>query len=195
MKKIQFDEVKDFILNKLEKELPDHLYYHSVAHTLDVYESCKSIAQSEGINSIELKLLLTAALFHDAGFIEQAQNHEEISCRIARNILPDFNYSNSQIEQICGMIMATRIPQRPQNKLEEIMADSDLDYLGRSDFYTIGNTLKEELLHSGAIKNDREWNELQVKFLESHNYFTPTSIKLRKSKKKKHLEELRLKIA
>jgi len=34
---------------------------------------------------------------------------------------------------------------RPANLLEEIICDSDLDYLGRSDFIPVSNTLFEEL--------------------------------------------------
>ena len=38
------------------------------------------------------------------------------------------------------------MPQTPKNHLEEIMCDSDLDYLGRQDFYPIAETLRQELV-------------------------------------------------
>ena len=57
----------------------------------------------------ELQLLETAAYFHDVGFTETYENHEEKSCEIARKVLPIFEYNAFQIEQICLMIIATKI--------------------------------------------------------------------------------------
>lgn len=183
---MQFQETKSFILNKLKKELPPHLSYHSIDHIKDVYDSCKTIAKSEGVDGVDLKLLLTAALFHDSGFIVQQKGHEQISCEIVREYLPDFNYTPQQIEKICGMIMATKIPQSPNNLLEEIIADADLDYLGRDSFFEIGNKLFSELSFYGYLTFE-DWNKIQVKFLEAHRFFTKTTIKNRNAKKIENL--------
>jgi len=191
---MQYQKAKKFILDKLRKELPPHLSYHSVAHIKDVFNSCKVIAKGEGVKGDELKLILIAALFHDSGFTIQQKDHEEISCEIARKHLPDFDYSDEQIKKICGMIMATKIPQNPQNTLEEILADADLDYLGRDDFFTIGNTLFDELSFYGILSTEEEWNRIQIRFLENHHYFTDTALKLRKHKKGLHLSILKSKI-
>jgi predicted metal-dependent HD superfamily phosphohydrolase len=184
---MRFQEVKKFILSKLRKELPKHLTYHSVEHVNDVYGAAESIGKREGIEGRDLKLLLTAALFHDSGFLRGPKDHESVSCDIAREYLPQFGYSDKDIETICGMIMATRIPQTPHNLLEEIICDADLDYLGRDDFFKIGNQLFDELCVYGIISNEIEWNKLQVRFLESHNYFTRTALNERKAQKDEHL--------
>ncbi len=191
---MQFKETKKFILQKLKKELPKHLSYHSVGHIKDVYEACKMLAKEEGVNKQDLNLLLTAALFHDAGFLVQQKEHEKISCDIAKKHLPDFGYLPEQIELICGMIMATRIPQTPHNLLEEIIADADLDYLGRDDFFIIGNKLFDELSMYGMLNTEDEWNNLQVRFLEKHHYFTKSAIRLRKAKKEEHLSIIKSKL-
>ncbi|HYD21102.1 MAG TPA: HD domain-containing protein [Flavipsychrobacter sp.] len=191
---MQFGEAKKFILGKLKKELPRHLSYHSVEHVKDVFDSCKSIAASEGVKGDDLKLLLTAALFHDSGFLKGPKEHEKKSCTIARKYLPDYGYTPEQIKKICGMIMATRVPQQPKNHLEEIICDADLDYLGRDDFFTIGDKLFAELSVYGILNTEDEWNKLQVRFLESHHYFTKTTIKLRQKKKDKHLKLVKSKI-
>src|SRR5687767_1915990 len=112
---MQFEPVKAFILEKLRKELPPHLFYHSVHHVEDVYVAATRLAADEGVTGEDFTLLLTAVLFHDAGFLERMEEHEEASCRIASKILPDYGYSDEQIKRICGMIMATRIPQTPHN--------------------------------------------------------------------------------
>lgn len=191
---MKYADVKKFILGKLKKELPNHLSYHSVEHVKDVINSCKLIAKHEGVKGEDLKLLLTAALFHDTGFLINAKDHEQLSCNIARQHLPLYGYSDEQIDKICGMILATKVPQKPQNHLEEIICDADLDYLGRDDFFTIGNKLFSELSMYGILNTEDEWNALQVKFLEAHNYFTKTAIQLRKGKKDEHLRIVKSKL-
>ncbi len=191
---MQFQEAKKFILQKLKKELPRHLSYHSVEHVKDVYNAARRIGKSEGIRQEEMTLLLTAALFHDTGFLKGPKEHEAVSCDIAREHLPQFGYTPEQIETICGMIMATKIPQTPRNLLEQIICDADLDYLGREDFWDIGNKLFEELAVYGIITNENDWNRLQIRFLESHHYFTKTALGLRKQKKDEYLEQVKSKI-
>jgi hypothetical protein len=87
--------------------------------------------------------------------------------------------------------MATRIPQAPRNKLARVLCDADLDYLGRGDFERIGNTLFAEMKTYGVLKNEREWNELQVRFLERHSYFTGTNKEQREPVKQEHLAAVR----
>ena len=81
--------------------------------------------------------------------------------------------------------------QQPKNHLEEIVCDADLDYLGRDDFFSIGNNLLKEMNTNGSIKTEADWNELQEKFLDSHHYFTKTANRLRGKKKQEHLEKIR----
>ena len=192
---VQFERVKAFILDKLRKELPPHLSYHSVFHVEDVYEAAQLLAKEEKVTGEELTLLLTAVLFHDSGFLEGPNEHEEASCRIVRLYLHDFDYSEDQIDRICGMIMATKIPQTPHNHLEEIICDADLDYLGRDDFFSIGRTLFDELRVYGVVTSERDWDEIQIRFLEKHRYFTETAKRLRKGRKDGHLAALKSKYA
>lgn len=188
--KIELSELKQIVFDKLNKELPKHLYYHSLGHVVDVYDSAMRIAERESVDPEGINLLLTAALLHDSGFIYQSKNHEEKGAEIAREMLPQYGYSADEIEQICGMILATKIPQNPRTKLEEIICDADLDYLGRDDFWEIGNSLHREILAGGAEMSVKEWNELQFRFLTAHHYFTETAIAERKHKKQKHLDTI-----
>ena len=147
--------------------------------------------RQEKINPYQTQLILTAASYHDSGFLNCYSGHEEASCKIAEENLPFFNYAKEEIETICGMIRATRIPQSPKNLLEQIIADADLDYLGRDDYFTISNQLFKELFFSGLLTNEAEWIRLQISFIESHKYFTNTSIRLRESKKQTNLEKIK----
>lgn len=180
-----------FILEKLKGGLPDHRSYHSFAHTVDVFTTATAIAQQEGVHGEALDLLRTAALVHDTGFLIQDREHEEASCKLAREWLPAFGYSKAQVEYVCSMVMSTKIPQRPHDNLSRILCDADLDYLGRDDFFRIGSNLYREFQHYGVVRSEREWNELQVRFLEKHHYFTGTSKRLREPKKQLHLERVK----
>lgn len=181
-----------YIHHKLKAELPVELSYHGLWHTLDVVEQTRRIALSEGVEDKEaLQLLETAAYFHDVGFTETYQNHEEKSCEIARNILPLFEYSSLQISLICSMIMATKIPQSPVNHLSEILCDADLDYLGRDDFFNIGQRLYQELLQRNIVQNQDQWNQIQISFLEKHHYFTETNKQSRNPHKLKNIDSIK----
>ncbi len=190
---VNLEKIQKHVLHKLEG-LSEHLTYHNIGHTLDVLKQCLVIAGEEGISSREdLLLLQVSALYHDVGFIEAYEGHEEKSCLVAEEELGGFGFSPPQIVTICGMIRSTRIPQNPGSVLEMIICDADLDYLGRSDFYTIGDGLYREFLHQGIIKNVLEWNLLQVRFLEKHQYYTKSCRQKRESFKQQHLEEVRKK--
>lgn len=182
---------RSYVLQKLRSGLPEARTYHSLEHTLDVYASAVDIAEQEGITGEGLTLLKVAALYHDAGFTMQDMEHEKAGCELVREKLPEFGFTPAQVELICEMIMATRIPQTPRNKLARILCDADLDYLGRGDFFRIGNTLFQEMRHYGVLSTEREWNELQVRFLERHKYFTGTNKRLREPVKQAHLASVK----
>ena len=188
---MDYAAAKAYILEQLQGQLPYDRTYHSYGHTLDVHRAAIDIARKEGVNGEDLMLLKTAALYHDSGFVKGNERHEELSCAIAREMLPTFDYTADEVERICAMIMATCVPQCPTDRLSGILCDADLDYLGREDFFTIGNHLFRELKEYGVLKTEKAWNELQVKFLSQHQFFTPTNQRDREPRKQQHLERVR----
>jgi len=187
----RYEKTKEFVIDKLTRELPSNLYYHGVHHVLDVLAAAEMLGRQEKISEKEMELLRVAVLFHDSGFTVTPKNHEQIGCDLVKKNLPGFGFTNEEIETICGMIMATEYPQKPKNHLEEIICDADLDYLGRDDFFSIGNSLLKEMNTNGSITTQAGWNKLQESFLESHHYFTKTANQLRGEKKQEHLEQIR----
>ncbi len=188
---MDYEKAKSFVFAKLTANLLPSLTYHGIHHTQDVLTAVIMLAKAEQISTDDTHLLKTAALFHDIGFTVQYRNHEDVGCEIARHSLVQFGYNPVQIEVICGMIMATKIPQSPKTPLEEILCDADLDYLGRKDFYPISKTLFQEFMHFGFVKDEAEWDRLQVRFFESHHYFTKTALSLRLPEKNNRLVELK----
>lgn len=187
----RYTQTKDFILGKISQELSPSLTYHCYNHVIDVITAATYLAEAEKLSEIETELLKVAVLFHDSGFIVSSENHEERGCEYAREYLPGFGYTDEEIKVICETIMATQFPHQPTSHLQEIICDADLDYLGRDDFYIIGERLFQELKLKNAVADFNEWNKMQIVFLETHTYFTKSARELRQAKKAQHLEEVK----
>lgn len=186
----EFNDLEGKVIDFLIKNVPKHLYYHDYTHTIDVVNQVELIGYGEGVSDEQILLLKTAALFHDTGHTIESKGHEAHSCVIAREWLTEYNYSKEQIDEICSIIMATEMPPNPQNLLQRIMCDSDLDYLGRSDFIPTSNKLYKELEAMGIMNDINEWNKLQIKFLSAHSFYTDTSNRLREVNKQKQIERI-----
>lgn len=186
-----YNTVRKTILGILHTQLSDDLYYHGVHHTLDALRSSKVYLKHIQISKHEAKLLRLGILLHDIGFAETTENHEQKGIEIAEKILGQHHFSDQDIQIITGLILATKIPQRPQSLLEQIICDVDLDYLGRSDFYEIGDQLYRELKVYKGMADRNEWNRLQIKFLEAHQYHTEFAIQNRQPQKEQRILELK----
>ena len=186
-----FERAKQYALERLEQELPATLTYHCLAHTRDdVVPAVERLAALEGVDGQDLLLLRTAAYYHDLGYVEQRADHEATAVRIASEVLPRFGYSPEQINVIGGIILATRVPHDPRTHLEEIMADADLDLVGRDDFWPLNRDLRAEREALGQPMTDEEWYGGQLAFFQAHRYFTASARALRQALKQRHIEEL-----
>jgi len=187
---MQFEPAQSFLMQKLENELPAGITYHTAGHTRSVIQAAQKLAVGESIDPYNQKILSTAALFHDAGFLKGSKSHEESSCELAKEFLPGFDYDESQINQVCRLIMATKLPQAPTNELESIICDADLHYLGTDEYFSISETLYHEFRHLNQVKNRGDWRTKQILFFKSHRFFTKSAIKEYGGKKKENLEFL-----
>lgn len=183
-----YQQIYPKVISKLENNLPAWLYYHSTEHTKYVLEQAVFIAEKEKVEKNDLYLLKVAALYHDTGFIINREEHEAISCNIATEELKEYGLDSEEIEQICEMIMATKIPQKPTSFLSRILADADLEYLGTEKFMSFSQNLYKELLHYTPDLTQDQWNEIQVKFISNHHYHTAYCKQNREPKKQKNLK-------
>lgn len=195
LKRMGYRKLRNFILGSLRESLSAGLKYHGIHHTLDVLGVCNGYIRRNNIKGKQAELLRVGALMHDYGFLFTYKNHEEKGVEMANILLPQYGYSKEDIQVVSGLIMATKVPQNPQNQMEMILCDCDLDYLGRKDFDPISESLFQELIAHNLLHDRGEWNKIQVKFLESHHYHTPFAQKFRQAVKEKHLQKLRNLIA
>lgn len=187
---MQFSKVRSLLFSRLEKELPAFLTYHSVEHTKQVVEVTLQIAEDERVGEEEKMLVVTAALFHDAGFLNNHENHEEESCKLAADLLPAYEYTEDQVKEVCRLIMSTKSPQVPSDKLEKIICDADLSYLGTDSYPRISGYLYKELKHQKKSAEIDLWPIKQIQFLKFHKYFTVSANKRFGKKKDQNLKSL-----
>jgi hypothetical protein len=72
--------------------------------------------------------------------------------------------------------------------LEQIMADADLEVLGREDFLVRNQALRAEVAASGKSMTDAQWYNGQLKFMRSHHYWTAAARMLRDSLKQENIK-------
>jgi uncharacterized protein len=146
MPRNSFDMIKTNLLNKLNN-LDSSLTYHNTRHTLDVVTQAERIARAEHIEDEQLIFLIKmAALYHDSGFLQTYDGHEEAGCEIFMEDAKNMDLRETEKRLIQQLIRATKISRKPMTHLEKIICDADLDYLGRTDFYQHRGRLKKRII-------------------------------------------------
>ncbi|MFC1753829.1 HD domain-containing protein [Thermoproteota archaeon] len=176
------NEEKLQTINKVVKECMRPYQYHNYTHAVDVYNTTQQLTSLGNINGNNRFLLETAALLHDVIYIVGNNDNEERSADFARIYLPQLDYSSDEIETVSKLILATKMPQQPEDFLEKIICDADLDNLGRPDFFEKGESLRQEL----ELPSEG-WYKCQMGFLTGHKYHTPMARELRGKGKEKNI--------
>ena len=181
------------IIEHLTHSLDSRFAYHGVRHTLDVIEQSITIGQALQCSESELEILKIAALFHDLGFLNIRKGHEKASAEMFVQICN--NALNTDLQQeIVQCILATTMPQSPKSKLEQIICDADLDYLGREDFQSISQNLFDEMMACGELSDQKKWDDIQVVFLNNHHFHTAFNQARRDQQKKINLSEIQARL-
>jgi len=187
--------VDRYIRELFRDELPGVIKYHDANHTLHpvkgVVASANRIAISENISEHDRELLITAAYFHDTGYIREFDKNEPIAARMAGRILKLIGYQQGEIEKIQKMILATDLEREPKTHIEKILCDADLDHLGREDFFKLDGKLREGRCARGLdVGDDAKWYKGTLALLKNHEYYTESQIKLRQKEKQKNIKRL-----
>lgn len=187
---MQYEQLYTFVISELDTKLAQNITYHNSKHAKKVIENAIYISDKEQVSEYELTLLKTAALLHDVGFISSHLNHEILGCEFAKKTLPDFDYNPREIQEICEMIMSTKLPQSPKNKLSEILCDADLFYLGDHNYEWFAAKLFLELKDNGILRTKEEWHHRQLSFFNSQRFYTKTAIDEREAGKQQNKSKL-----
>lgn len=188
---MQVEKLKSFILEKLHSELSPSLLYHGAHHTEEVIKHSIELGKEEHLPEDEILLLQTAAILHDTGFLVNNAEHEKESCNIAREYLPQFGYTTEQIDKVCDLIMATKLPQSPFDKTSEVLCDSDLYYLGTNDYHLYAGRLFREMKHYTPEFTSEKWRRVEENFLDNHEYFTASAKNKLNAVKKANIKKVK----
>ena len=187
--------VDKYIKELFRDELPDGIKYHDADHTLHptkgVVAVANSIAISENISEHDRELLITAAYFHDTGYIREYDKNEPIAARMAGRILKLIGYKPNEIKRIQKMILSTDLERTPKTHVEKIICDADLDHFGREDFLKLDARLREGRRIRGIdVSDDEKWFKGTLEIIKKHRFYTESQKKLREKKKKRNIEKL-----
>ena len=105
-------------------------------------------------------------------FFTGLQDHELLSCKLAQKHLPDFGYSQEEIEKVNLVIMATKLPQSPVDHLGKNSCRCRSVYLGGDEYLPNAENLYKEFKRKMHCKTQIEWNTQQAEFITNHHYFT-----------------------
>jgi len=167
------DKVKSYCTGILLKESCDKLPFHNLIHTQEVVENIQSIASQMGMNTMEQEPVIIAGWFHDVGHSVCYKGHEAESIKIARYYLEGEQYPSEKIELVLSCIKSTEMPQNPKNELDMIICDADIKHISNSHFFYRKLLLKREWeLVFDKYFTDKEWHDLNMKFLENQKFHT-----------------------
>jgi HD superfamily phosphodiesterase len=179
-----------YVFELFKQKLPEHLVYHNYAHTESVAAAARKLAKGMELGEEAIEIVTLAAWFHDVGFIEAYHGHEDVSKRIAEEYLRTEGVSDQKIEFILGCIEATRMPQSPNNLLEEILCDADMSALGKKTSFERSQLLRIEWEKAlGKTLTDEEWLRGDLDFLTSHKYFTRYAQEIYDDRKLENIRE------
>jgi HD superfamily phosphodiesterase len=188
---MDFTAAKEYITSRLVNELSRDLFYHGPHHTFEVVKAATFLAVNEGISKSDYNLLITAAYFHDSGFLFQYKSNEPNAVQLVQEVLPTFDYSEEEVLAVSKMILATQSHIEPISLLEKIMCDADHDYIGTKKYHMTAKTLRKELATQGTVYKNMEWVKVQHTYLTTkHKYYTETAKKNRVPHKEIVIAEL-----
>lgn len=178
-----------YVTHLLVESLPVDMCFHNLHHTINVVKGARKISKGAGLSQKEKEVLLLAAWFHDTGFIEVYQGHEEASTRIAEDYLQRKGYPQKRINLVKQCILATKMPQDPKDLLSRIICDADLYHLALPEYMNLQRLLFEEWKKVLGKKTTYiEWVADNHEFISSHKYWSSYGRKHLEPKKAKNVE-------
>lgn len=188
------EKVERYSSKLLTEELSFVIQFHNLTHTQQVVKAAEKIGIESGLKKEDLEIIVLAAWLHDTGYCYDIHNHEQESIRIAKMFLTECNYLSENIERVENCIAATKIPQNPQNLLEQILCDADLSYLGEKGY---GKKMKlhrkETSLLEGNTINQIEWLKTNEALLKNHTFFTEYGRKMLSAQQDKNYKKIKKK--
>jgi len=186
-------QAQQYVLSFFDSHGDERIVYHDRAHTEQVVEAARMIGQHYQLSERDFFIVNVAAWFHDTGYFKGgAPGHEERGAEMAVAFLTGTGVDAGTMQSVRGCILATQIPQKPTNLVEDIVCDADLFHLGTDRFADRNKLMRKEMeaVKGKKISKD-EWRRNTIRLLESHQYHTDYCRLLLNEKKQENLNKLR----
>ncbi|NRA50272.1 MAG: HD domain-containing protein, partial [Phaeodactylibacter sp.] len=182
---------EQYVKQFYEEHFKGNLPFHDFQHFANVVHAAQRIGEAYDLTDADFEVLCLAAWFHDLGYYESPEGHEARSAELAAAFLESQAYPAAQIEQVKACILATRLPQSPNNLLEKILCDADLSHLGNANYWDRCGRLRQEMTEArGIVMSEPDWVEFEIDFLMGHRYHTDIARELFSEQKLKHIRQL-----
>ncbi len=189
-----FEKIESYATELLSKGAVCDLCYHNIEHTRRVVRNVEVIGAHEGVSDEEMFILKATAWFHDLGYVNVYDGHEDESKVIATAFLKKEGVENVLVEAILNGIDSTRMPQKPKNRLERMIVDADLFDLGTDAYFELSKKLFNEWGECGKPGEEIRMWQLSLEFLKGHMYYTSYGIDILKPKKKRNIKMLEIRL-
>ncbi|SDH74677.1 HD domain-containing protein [Flavobacterium omnivorum] len=189
-------EQAEVFVKKLFKDRLSSLYtYHNLQHTIDVVTAAKTLADAVDLNSSDREILIIAAWFHDSGYINGCDDHEESSVVIANEFLQENEKLPDYMANIANLIRSTAFGYIPKSTIEKIMRDADYFHLASDDYAATSGALRMEWQNMDQKTfSDYDWNTENIEFmLDRHKYYTDYALRNWQPLKEKTVKRLKKK--
>lgn len=186
------ENAEKFVFDLFKNKLDQSFLYHNHTHTERVLRSTREIIDNTEVSESDAEVLELAALFHDTGYVNTCDGHEEESVKIATAFLKDNNVDAEKIEAINACIMDTKFKDKPHSKLGKIIRDADASHFGKKYFNEASAFLRKELeIQKIKEYSPTEWLDENIKVLsKNHQFYTDYALKNWQPRKEKNLAKL-----
>ena len=168
------DAAQDAAMHHLQSKHNAAYCYHNLAHTERVVQSALLLAEAACLNEEDRAQVIVAAWFHDTGYYDQIDQHESFSAEYARDFLESMNVQPAFMKHVIELIKKTSILSEPENRLQEIVRDADLHYLGIPEYLSLAEDLRKEWEQTiEKYYDEKEWLEQNMRFMLKHTFYTP----------------------
>ena len=191
----RLDKVRHYVHRFFAEKDISGLTYHNLKHTESVVSNAARIADHYKLDDREFFIVGAAAWFHDTGYYAgDAPGHEQKGADVAAAFLKEDGIGNEEIEEIRGCILATVVPQKPNNLLQQIVCDADLFHFGTEEFVERNKLMRKEAEKRCGKKIDKAvWRKSTIRLLEEHHFQTDYCRNLLGEQKQKNLAKLKQK--
>lgn len=186
-------KTEQFAVKILSEKLDPSFLYHNLTHTRRVVKSVHELLGQHQLSDSESQALLLAAWLHDTGYTKGTTDHEEQSCIIAKEFLEGQGAEKKLVEDVCRLIMCTKMDMEPKTLPEKILKDADASHFAKSSYMEISNMLREEwALQGSKLFSEMEWLDENIKFFtRNHQFYTDYAKENWQVRKDENLKKLK----